>query len=185
MKLTTERLILRKLRESDAKELVKRINNLNISKWLSVVPYPYGINDAKEYINYVVKIFKEEPQTGYEFAVERKNISGVIGGFGISNINKELGTGELGYWLGEDYWRKGYASEGISKLIDYAFNTINLRKLTIPAFKTNKGSNGLAKSLGFTYEGCLKKAGKCKATGKIHDENLWVLLKEEWTNKKI
>jgi len=38
---------------------------------------------------------------------------------GISKINREQGTADFGYWIGENYWKKGYVSEGIRKLIDY------------------------------------------------------------------
>jgi len=65
-------------------------------------------------------------------------------------------------------------------MINYAFDKLKLRRLMIPAFATNKGSNGLAKSLDFTFEGILRQAVKCKATGKIHDENVWGLLRKEW-----
>ena len=57
---------------------------------------------------------------------------------------------------------------------------LKLRRLQIPAYSKNVASNAVAKSLGFTFEGKLRKAIICKATGKIHDENLWGLLKEEW-----
>ena len=180
MNIETERLILRQIEEKDVKNLVEQINNLNISKWLLVVPYPYTIEDAKWYINHIAEKYKEEPQNSYDFALEIKKNPGLIGGMSISNIDYDQGTAELGYWIGQNYWRKGYASEGVKAMINYAFNKLNLRRLSIPAFSTNKGSNGLAKSLGFTFEGCMREAAKCKATGKIHDENLWSLLRKEW-----
>lgn len=180
MRLTTPRLILRQIEMKDARELVKQINNLNISKWLLVVPYPYKMKDARWWINHVAEEVKEKPRKSYNFAVELKEKPGIIGGFGISDVNQYQGTAELGYWLGQDYWRQGYATEGVSRLIDYAFFNLRLRRLKIPAFATNPASNGLAKSLGFTCEGRLRQAVKCKATGKIHDENVWSLLRKEW-----
>ena len=181
--LETERLILRQIRMKDASRLVEQINNINISKWLLVVPFPYRLKDAKWYINHVAEEIKKKPRTSYSFAVELKESPGVIGGFGISGIKFDQGTADLGYWLGQDYWRKGYATEGITSLINYAFRDLRLRRLRIPAFATNPASNALAKSLGFTYEGCLRRAVVCKATGKIHDENLWGLLKSELRKK--
>lgn len=179
MKLTTKRLILRDIELKDAKDLVKQINNINISKWLLVVPYPYTMKDAKWYINNC-KEKKKRPRTSYSFSVELKEKPGIIGGIGLSKVNIEQGTADIGYWIGEDYWRKGYTSEGVGKLINYAFNKLKLRRLTISAFKENKGSNGLAKSLGFKFEGTLRQVVKCKATGEIHDENVWSLLKSEY-----
>jgi len=183
-RFTTQRLILRQIEMKDAKDLVRQINNLNISKWLLAVPYPYTLRSAKWWINHCREKEKEKPRTSYEFAVELRENPGIIGGFGISNVKRDQGTADLGYWLGQDYWRKGYATEGVTKIIDYAFQQLKLRRLVIPAFAANEGSNGLAKSLGFTYEGRFRQAVVCKATGKIHDENVWSLLRKEFKQRK-
>jgi RimJ/RimL family protein N-acetyltransferase len=182
-RLTTKRLILRQIEMKDASRLVEQINNLEISKWLLAVPYPYKNKDALWWINHCREKNKEKPRKSYEYLVELKSELGIIGGFGISSIKYDQGTADLGYWLGEDYWGKGYATEGVSRLIDYAFKDLKLRRLKIPAFATNPASNALAKKLGFTYEGRLRKAVICKATGKIHDENIWGLLRSEWRKK--
>jgi len=183
MKLTTRRLILREPTMRNAGDIVEGINNLNISKWLLVVPYPYTLKDAKWFINHCREKAKEKPRKSYLFNMELKSEKTLIGGCGISDVNRDQGTAELGYWLAEPYWRQGYTSEAVRKLINYSFDTLKLRRLIIPAYSTNNGSNGLAKSLGFKKEGCLRKAVVCKATGKIHDENIWGLLKEEWKRR--
>jgi len=183
MKLETKRLILRPIKMSDAKDVVKNINNLNVSKCLLVVPHPYTLKDAKWFVNHCKEKRKEKPIKNYEFSITLKTDNKVIGGAGITNIDYEQGTADLGYWLGESYWRQGIMTEAINKLIEIAFNKLKLRRLRIPAFKSNKASNELARKLGFKYERCLRKAMKAKSTGKIHDETLWGLLKSEWKNK--
>ena len=180
MRLTTKRLILRDITEKDASDLVRNINNLNVTKWLLKVPYPYTMKDAKWYINHSKEKLKQKPRTEYGWAIELKSEKGVIGGCGISKIDLEQGTADIGYWIGEDYWRKGYVSEAARRMIDFGFNKLKLRRITIPAYSDNEGSNGLAKHLGFKYEGRLRKAAVCKATGEVHDENLWSLLRKEW-----
>ena len=50
--LETERLILRPWEDKDALDLVEGLNNLNVSKWLAAVPYPYTMDDAISFINY-------------------------------------------------------------------------------------------------------------------------------------
>ena len=183
MKLSTKRLILRQIHPEDAKSLVEQINNLEISKWLLKVPHPYTLKDARWFINHVAKKVKKKPGEDYDLAVQIKRKPGVIGGMGIYHIDKDQGTAHLGYWIGQDHWRQGYAKEGVQELMQYAFDRLRLRRLIIPAFAGNEGSNGLAKSLGFTYEGRLRKEAVCKATGKIHDENIWGLLRSEWKKR--
>lgn len=75
-------------------------------------------------------------------------------------------------------------TEATEKIIDFAFNKLKLRKLKIPAFAVNKASNGLAKKLGFILEGTLRKNCRAKSTGKIHDENIYRMFREEWEEAK-
>lgn len=84
------------------------------------------------------------------------------------------------YWLGEKYWKNGYGTEAAKKIIDFGFNKLKLRRIDVEAFTKNKASNALIKKLGFTYEGTLRRAKRAKSTGKIHDENIYGLLREEW-----
>ena len=183
MILTTKHLILRQPKIKDAKDIIEGINNLNISKWLLVVPYPYTMKDARWYINHCAEKNKQKKKDSYSFSIELKSEKKIIGGCGISKIDNHSKTAELGYWLNENYWRQGLITEAINVLIEFASKKLKLRRLTIPAYSDNKASNALAKSLGFKYEGRLRKVAFCKATGKIHDENVYGLLKEEWKKR--
>src|SRR4030042_1399811 len=170
MKLETPRLILRPATMKDAERLAGQINNLNVSRNLLVVPYPYTLKDAKWFINHCIDKRKKKPIDDYEFAIELSDEKKVIGGAGISNVNKFQGIGELGYWLAEPYWRKGYGTEACSSLLDLAFHKLNLRKIKITVFAENAASNALARKLGGKLEGTLRKHARAKSTGKIHDE---------------
>lgn len=180
MKLETKRLILRPPTIKDAKAICENINNLNISKWLLVVPYPYTMKDARWYINHCAEKAKQKIKTGYGFSIELKSEKKIVGGCGLSNLDPSQGTADIGYWLGEKYWRQGIIQEAVTELINFGFKKLKLRRLQIPAYSDNVPSNGVAKKLGFTFEGVKRKAAVSKATGKIHDENVWSLLKEEW-----
>ena len=180
MIIETKRLILRQPTTKDIDSLIENINDLEVSKWLLAVPYPYTKEDAIWWINHCKEIDKEKDKKTYGFNIQLKGRKGIIGGLGLSKINKEQGTSDIGYWLGKKYHRQGIMTEAITPLIDFAFKKLKLRRLQAPIFAENKKSRAFAKSLGFKYEGRLRKAVKCKATGKIHDEVVYGLLKEEW-----
>jgi len=63
---------------------------------------------------------------------------------------------------------------------EFAFNKLKMRKMETGAFVDNKASNATQKSIGYEYEGLRKKHYLSKSTGKIHDENLYGLMKEDW-----
>ena len=59
MRLETDRLILRDWSKKDINDLVEGLNNLEVSKWLAHIPYPYTKRDAEEWINYCIKNAKK------------------------------------------------------------------------------------------------------------------------------
>jgi len=180
MKLETKRLILRKPKLSDVDDLVEGINNINISKWMVPVPFPYTKKDGKWYINECLKAWNKKIQIKYPFAIELKSEKKVIGGLEVSKINFDARTGETGSWISEKYWRKGFITEAKIALNEFAFNNLKLNKLKSPVFVDNKASNSTQLKVGYVLEGCLKEDDISKATGKIHDCNQYALFKKDW-----
>lgn len=180
MKLVTKRLILRDLTMKDAKDLVGNINDLNVSIYLTHVPYPYTKKDAREFISICGKNIKQKPRKNYELGIELKSEKKLVGLVSLIKVERFNGTAGIGYWLGQKYWRQGIMYEAVSKLIEFAFTKLKLRRLSVTAFKENEASNSLIKKIGFKKEGIRKEHYKSKATGKIHDDVIYGLLKSEW-----
>ncbi len=179
MKIQTNRLILREWSARDLSSLVRNINNLEISKWLAVVPHPYTTKDGRRFID---KKLKEKRKKGkerqdYTLAIQLKDKSRIMGGIGIHKIDYSSGVGTLGYWLSQEYWRNGYMSEALEAIVNFGFNDLGLRRLEAGVFKGNPSSGVLLKKYGFAIEGMKRKAIKCKATGIIHDEFMYGLIK--------
>jgi len=182
LKLQTKRLILRDLKLSDAKDASKNANNLNVSKWMASIPYPYTIKDATKWINSISKESKKRPRKNYNLGIELKEEKRIIGGIGL-NLKPEHKKGSFGYWLGENYWRKGYGSEALEALIDFSFNQLKLRRLEAEVYVGNPSSGKLLEKFGFKQEGLRRKGHICKADGKFKDAILYGLLKEEYKKK--
>lgn len=172
--IETDRLILRIWNLDDVSDLVEGLNNLNVSKWLAGAPYPYTENDAKEFINKTIE------NDLYNFAIVLKSKNKVIGGTQISNISYANGTAGGGIWLNEKYQGFGYGKEAFGARIKYAFEVLNLRRLENGYFKENERSHKMQLSFGYKDEGIRRKKFVSKATGKIEDEYITGLLKEEW-----
>ena len=172
--LESERLILRPWEESDCSDLQEGLNNLEVSKWLAFVPYPYTLRDARAFINIT------KNTNDYEFAIVLKKENKVIGGTSLSNISVVHKTAGGGIWISQKYWGKGYGKEAFGKRIEFAFANLNLRKLENGYFAGNEKSFKMQESFGYKKEGIRRKKYICMATGKVEDEYLTGLLKEEW-----
>lgn len=180
MELETKRLILRKHKKSDWKDLVEGIGNYDVAKMLTTVPYPYTRKNAEDYIQKALKRWRKKPITDYVFVIELKSEKKVIGSIGLHKINFFHGVGTTGSWINKKYWRNGYVTEAKIAINDFAFNKLKLRRIESGAFTDNKASNAVQLSVGYKFEGTKRHNVKCMTTGKIHSENIYGLMKKEW-----
>lgn len=103
MNIKTKRLIIREFKKDDQNELIKQINNIHVSQYLLVVPYPYTKKDAQNFIKKCLKDSKINKRTNYELAITLKENDKLIGCINLGKIDFFRGTCMIGYWLGEDY----------------------------------------------------------------------------------
>ncbi len=183
MKLVTKRLIIREFKDSDVDNLIENINNIRVLRYLLIVPHPYLKKEAKWWINHCKKQSKEKLRKSYNFAIELKSEKKLIGGVGLTDFDRFQGTGTIGYWLGEKYHRQGFMTEALNEMIIFCFNKLKLRRIDIAALKENIPSNNLIKKVGFKYEGLRIKKVRPKSTGKVSDELIYGMLKEDWEKK--
>ena len=142
---------LRKFRKSDVDSLVKHANNYNVAKFLTnEFPYPYYKKDAEPFIAFVSK---ENPTK--VFAIE---INGeAAGSIGIvPQTEFDSKSGELGYWLAEQYWNHGIVSSAITKMVDYGFRTFDIDRIYATPFLENKASQRVLVKSGFKQESSSK-----------------------------
>ena len=139
IEIKTERLNLKKIEKKDLKVLVNHLNNWNVVKWLVNVPYPYTVNDAEKWLDIS---YREE----LALNIYLKN--NLIGGITIDQRTSDKNS-VLGYWLGEDYWGKGYAIEACNSLISYFFSNHSVNILHASHMLKNEKSKKILLNLGF------------------------------------
>ena len=185
MKIESERLILRSYEDADINDLVEGLNNINVAKWISGVPYPYTENDAKNFI----EIAKDNDENvEISLAIVLKENNKVIGGTEIRNINKKDGTAGGGIWINEKYQKNEYGTEAFSARNKYCFEVLGLRRIENGYFSGNEKSRRMQMKLGYKDEGVRRKKFLCLATNEYVDECVTGLLKEEfieWGDKNV
>jgi RimJ/RimL family protein N-acetyltransferase len=185
MILTTKRLILRFPTTKDIKEVCEGLNNLDVSKWLLVYPYPYSIKEARKYLKGNIKKMGMKKKDKYSFLIELKSEKRVIGGIGVRDLEEHKGTGVIGFWINQDYWSKGYAYEACKAVLDFAFKKLKLRRVEATVVPENIASSKLLEKLSFQLEGKKKESAKSKADNKVYDELIYGLLARHWLKRRI
>ena len=152
--ITTKRLILRPFTLSDSSDLATLCNNINLSKSMISLPYPYTNDHAVSWISTHEENF--DNNTYYSFAITDKTTGTLYGSVGISHkiANKH---GEIGYWIGEPYWGNNYATEACEAVLAFAFVHKGYNKVFGIYFSSNTASGTIMKKIGMVQEGTLKE----------------------------
>lgn len=106
-------------------------------------------NNGPQMEEYLEKLKNDPTLVGWgSWLVIRKEDDLVIGDIGFKgkpNLNKVV---EVGYGLLEPYWRKGYATEAVGGLVDWAFNTNQVNKIMAEVLKENIASIHVLNNVG-------------------------------------
>lgn len=85
------------------------------------------------------------------YAIKENRTGKIAGLIIIKKLNWETKQGEFAYCIGLEYQGKGWMSEAVSQISNYAFNELQLKTLQIISHKTNFGSIKVAKKCGFSW----------------------------------
>lgn len=144
--LVTERLVLRPPHEDDIPELGVLANNRRVAEMLARMPHPYGEAEARAFV-----AASAQPRVaGAVYAVTDAETGNFLGCAGLEVSERGL---ELGYWIGEPYWRKGYATEAAHALVDLAFRATAVEAVDVSCRVINAASRRVIHKCGFQYSG--------------------------------
>jgi RimJ/RimL family protein N-acetyltransferase len=142
--LETKRLAMRAPRLEDAKTVAALANDRRIAENTARIPHPYKVADAEEFIT---RTNLAAGEAAYLITLRDKTVIGACA------IVQQADMPELGFWLGVPHWGKGYATEALHAVIDYAFTDLALEALQAGARVTNPPSRRVLEKCGFQWTG--------------------------------
>jgi ribosomal-protein-alanine N-acetyltransferase len=80
-----------------------------------------------------------------------------VGGIGVHpghDVHRHTAT--VGYWLGEEFWRRGIMTEAVTVVTDFCFENFPFRRISAEVFANNPASARVLEKAGFIFEGRLK-----------------------------
>ncbi len=167
--MSTPNVIVRRWEQQDAEALAQVANNKNI--WNHVrdaLPNPYLITDAEQWI---ALVSNENPTMNFAIVAEGQ-IAGSIGCIIGKDISRK--TIEIGYFVKEDFWGRGIATEAVRQLINYINKQFDCVRIEAHVFAQNKSSMKVLLKNGFYLEAILRKAAI--KNNKLIDDYVWVKL---------
>lgn len=170
--LKSNRVVLRPVIKDDVPFILKWMNDPNVTQYINAY-MPMMEADEDNWFN---NLHKRKPNdVVFAIVVEGK----IIGIMGIHGISARDRTATTGAFIGEEEnWGKGYGSEAKMLLLDYAFNTMNLRKICSGVIAFNERSYKYSLKCGYKEEGRLVK--HVYRHGEYWDEILLAIFKEDF-----
>jgi len=147
--IETQRLILRPLESSDAERIQRLAGDCRVSAMTENIPYPYENGMAEAWIETLQPSW--ETQERATFAVCLKSPTELIGCCGLKVVQKHK-RASLGYWLGTDYWSKGYCTEAAKAVTEFGFNQLKLHRIEVQHLTINPASGAVMRKIGMKHE---------------------------------
>ncbi len=150
--IATERLVLRPFRPDDAEALHRLINDWEVTRNLSVVPFPYQREMADDWIAITRKKIAEGNQYHLAITGQDDGREMVLGAIGV-RINPKSRDAVLGYWVGKRFWGHGVATEAAHRFVRWAMANLEIDRLEANVFTDNPGSMAVLARIGFRQTG--------------------------------
>ena len=152
--LTTERLVLRKIKHSDVNEVFFLRSDKEVLKHLSTPPVQTN-EEAEMWINKVINL--EKKNESINWALTLKNDDTLIGSICLWNLDNATDKGEVGYSMHPRHHGKGLMNEAMIAILDYGFNTMKLSIVEAITNENNTPSRNLLERNNFTRDALLEK----------------------------
>jgi len=113
-----------------------------------------SIDETRQYVKTMLE--RESAGTHHYASVAIKSTGQIIGTAMLFNFDQVANQAEIGYVFHRDHWGKGYGSECVALISNFAFETLKLHKLHASVADANIGSARILIKNGFELEGRLK-----------------------------
>lgn len=172
--LVGARASLRELDVTDAPALVSQLNTLEVQRYIAPPP-----DTVDSFENFILWAQCERARGRYAcYGVVPHGMTTPVGVFQLRQIEGGFTTAEWGFALSAAFWGAGYFTDAARLVVDFAVDTVGVRRLEARSAIENGRGNGALRKLGAVQEGILRRAfrkGEC-----VMDAALWTILADEW-----
>ena len=175
--LETERLILRRFSPRDAEDMYRNwASDPEVTRFLT-----WPCHTSPEGTRALLEQWAEKYADGtyFNWAIEYRRSRQAIGSIAVGKLNEEIGSAELGYCIGREYWGQGIMPEACEELIRHAFEDLNVIKIWCAYYEGNEQSKKVQEKVGFKYQWTTEGL-EVKQMNEVRTGVVNCLTREEW-----
>ncbi|MBR6667546.1 MAG: GNAT family N-acetyltransferase [Clostridia bacterium] len=171
----TPRLILRKIRLSDAPDMYAYARDREVARYVLWEAHQ-SVWETRAYIRGLLYQYRNGLPGSW--AIVLKETGTMIGTIGYMSFAQDNAAVEVGYSLARTYWGKGLMTEALTAVIDETFRVLKLHRIEAMHFTDNPASGRVMAKCGMTHEGRLRERVYCR--GAFRDVEMWGILRRDW-----
>lgn len=171
--IETKRLLLRRFQLEDKQDLLEYASQEETLRYLTWE----GVQTLEQAMESIQGYY--QTQSGC-FAIILKETKKCIGAIEI-RLEEEHDKADFGYMLNSRFWNKGYMTEALLGIFEFAFETLQLNRIEGTHHLKNPASGKVMQKCGMQKEGIGIQEKKIK--GEFWDVVHYAILKEEWKEK--
>jgi RimJ/RimL family protein N-acetyltransferase len=180
MILHSQRLLIRNFREADLESFLAYRNIPEVAQYQGwEVPYP------REHAIKLIDQMKDmhAPKAGHwlQLAIELKETGGMIGDLGLRVNAEDARQAVIGFTIAPEHWRKGYAVEAITTLLEFLFDDLGLHRVSADCDVENTSSWRTLERAGFRREAHFVESFPMR--GSYGSEYYYGMLQREWRTR--
>lgn len=174
--LHTEALIIRKVRREDAQLYYERIGRCEaVSRYMLFQPH----RDLSESVASIEKaLLRYETGRCYRWAIALSEDDSIVGIIELLRFDEETDSCSFAYMLGENFWGRGYGTQALKAVLQFAFEQMQLSYVEADHFADNAASGIVMRKAGMQYIGT--ESDKYEKNGISYDAPRYRITLKMW-----
>lgn len=148
--IETSRLVLRRMKVSDARDMYEYASRNDVTRYLLWSPHP-DLSHTRHYLSFLQQQYKAGEF--YDWAIILKAKNKMIGTCGFSGIDLQNNCAEIGYVINPDYKNIGIATEAAGAVLRYGFTELGFNRIEAKYMVGNSASRRVMEKCGMSFEG--------------------------------
>ena len=177
--LESERLLFRKTTKDDIDEFFFIQLNPNLRRYLGITKVGNNLIKNRKFFDESVYDNKDF----YRWTIVKKEDNKILGCIYLNIHDKKARTAGIDYWIREDEWGCGYVTEAAQRILEFAFDTLNLNRIESCGAKDNPGTWKVMEHIGLKYEG-ERQSGAFYYYGGLTDLVMYGITRNEYLFEK-
>lgn len=174
--LETKRLRLRKMRASDAALYFARLGSSEkVTRYMLFVPHS-NIEESEKSVQ--KHLSRYETGCYYHWVITEDGKDELIGVISLLRFDEQKESCSFAYMLGEDYWGRGYGTEAVEAVFDFAFSQLELQRIEADHMAQNPASGAVMRKAGMEFIGIDPE--KYEKNGCVHDAVCYAITNQQW-----